>query len=42
VFEPGSIDVIQVLFGLATLAATLALFIAACADLRFRLATRHT
>jgi hypothetical protein len=39
VFEPGSIDVVQILFRLATLAATLALFLAACTDLRLRFAS---
>lgn len=36
VFEPGSIDVVQILFRLATLTTTLALFLTACADLRLR------
>jgi uncharacterized membrane protein len=41
VFEPGSIDVIQILFRLATLASTLTLFLASCADLRLRFARRR-
>jgi hypothetical protein len=41
VFEPGSIDVVQILFRLTTLAATLTLFLAACADLRLRFARRR-
>jgi hypothetical protein len=41
VFEPGSIDVVQILFRLATLAATLALFLATCTDLRLRFTRRR-
>lgn len=41
VFEPGSIDAVQALFRVATLAATLALFLGAVADLRLRILRRH-